>query len=288
MSKSTSVLILGASGMLGHTLLRYFAESPGFSVTGSVRSAASLEGLPDALHGRIVSGIDVTDNARLEQLVEQARPDVVVNCVGLVKQLPEADDPVCAISINSLLPHRLLRLCKSVKARLVHVSTDCVFDGTRGMYRETDVSDADDLYGRSKYLGELHDAQAITLRTSIIGPELGSAHGLIAWFLAQQTPTKGFTKAIFSGLPTVEFARVLRDVVIPRKNLGGLYHLSAAPISKYDLLSLVAREYSKSIELVPDGGVVIDRSLDSSRFRAQTLYVPPTWPQLVHAMRAFG
>jgi dTDP-4-dehydrorhamnose reductase len=144
------------------------------------------------------------------------------------------------------------------------------------------------LYGRSKYLGELHDPQAVTLRTSIIGPELATAHGLVGWFLAQRGPVKGFTRAIFSGLPTVELARVIRDFVIPAADLSGLYHVSSAPISKYDVLRGVAREYGHSIEIVPDGELVIDRSLDSSRFRERTGYVAPAWQEMLRVMHEFG
>jgi dTDP-4-dehydrorhamnose reductase len=240
------------------------------------------------LRGQIVNGVEIYDLDGLMRLFERVKPDVVINCVGLVKQLPGAEDPLTAIPMNALLPHRLLATCKVAGARLIHISTDCVFDGARGMYRESDFADAADLYGRSKYLGELHDPQAVTLRTSIIGPELGTAHGLVSWFLAQRGRVKGFTRAIFSGLPTVELARVIRDFVIPAADLSGLYHVSSAPISKYDLLCGVAREYGHSIEIVPDGELVIDRSLDSSRFRERTGYVAPDWQEMLRVMHEFG
>jgi len=236
----------------------------------------------------MVDGIDVQDMDSLLRLFDRVRPDVVINCVGLVKQLAGSEDPLAALPINSLLPHRLLRLCLVARARLIHVSTDCVFDGAKGMYTESDIANARDMYGLSKYLGEIHDARAITLRTSIIGPELNGAHGLVNWFLTQTGGVKGFTRAIFSGLPTVELARIMRDCIIPRDDLSGLYHVSAAPISKHDLLVLVAREYGKSIEIEPEGTLIIDRSLDSTRFREQTSYVPPSWPVLVRAMHEFG
>jgi dTDP-4-dehydrorhamnose reductase len=269
-------------------VLRLFAQSPGYSAIGSVRSANGANLLPRALHGQIVSGIDVQDMDSVLGLFDQSHPDIVVNCVGLVKQLAAGSDPLAALPINSLFPHRLLRLCKVAGARLIHISTDCVFDGAKGLYSESDVASARDTYGLSKYLGEVHDPHAITLRTSIIGPELDSAHGLVSWFLAQRAGVKGFTRAIFSGLPTVELARVIRDFVIPRAELSGLYHVSAEPISKHDLLLLVAREYGKSIDIAPESEVIIDRSLDSTRFREHTSYVPPSWPQLVRAMHEFG
>ncbi|WP_316868526.1 dTDP-4-dehydrorhamnose reductase family protein [Ralstonia wenshanensis] len=282
------VLVLGASGMLGNAVFRLFAESPGFDVMGAVRSPGSLRLLPDALAAQVISGVDVEQVDSLTLTFAQMRPDVVINCIGVVKQIAEADDPLTAIPINSLLPHRLARLCDVAGARLVHVSTDCVFSGTKGMYVEADTSDAKDLYGRSKYLGEVDYPHAITLRTSIIGHELARATSLIGWFLAQKVKVKGFTKAIFSGLPTVELARVIRDYVIPYPELRGLYHVSANPINKYDLLNLVAQAYGKEIEIEPDATLIIDRSLDSTRFTQATGYQSAEWPELVRRMREFG
>jgi dTDP-4-dehydrorhamnose reductase len=232
--------------------------------------------------------VDVENSDSLAALFARVRPNLVINCIGLVKQLAEADDPLAAIPINSLLPHRLARLCDVAGARLVHVSTDCVFSGTKGMYREEDYPDANDLYGRSKYLGEVDYPHAVTLRTSIIGHELGGAHGLIGWFLSQQGGVKGFTKAVFSGLPTVELARVIRDHVLPHPELRGTYHVSAAPIDKFELLTLVAKAYGRAIEITPDARLVIDRSLDSTRFRQATGYQPPPWPELIRRMAEFS
>jgi dTDP-4-dehydrorhamnose reductase len=288
MANDTTVLALGASGMLGNAVLRFFSQSPGYAAVGSVRSAAARNLLPKELQSQIISGIDVENADSLLHLFDRVRPGIVINCIGLVKQLAEANDPLAVIPINSLLPHRLLRVCKISGARLVHISTDCVFAGTKGMYCEDDFADAKDLYGRSKFLGELDDPQAVTLRTSIIGPELNNSHGLVGWFLNQRGRVKGFRRAIFSGLPTVELARVIRDFVIARTELRGVYHVSSEPISKFELLSLVARVYGISIEIEPDDRLIIDRSLDSARFRQLTGYIPPVWPQLVRAMREFG
>ncbi len=281
--------MLGANGMLGNAVLRLFAESPGYEVIGSARSAASARLIPEDLRARVHVDVDVESPDALARLLGTVRPHVVINCVGLVKQLAEAADPLAALSINALLPHRLARLCSLVGARLVHMSTDCVFAGIKGNYREGDAPDAQDLYGRSKLLGEVvDDSHAITLRTSIIGHELSGAHSLVGWFLAQQGNVRGFRRAIFSGLPTVELARVIRDHVIPRPELHGLYHVSAEPINKFDLLTLVAKAYGKTIDITPDDNLVIDRSLDSSRFRKETGYQPPPWPELVRRMREFG
>lgn len=283
------LLVLGASGMLGNAVLRWFEQDPSVEVFGSVRSLASVKGLQaKAPAAQFVPGVDVESLDSLTRLFAQVRPDVVVNCIGVVKQLAEADDPLTAIPINALLPHRLARLCQVAGARLIHVSTDCVFSGARGGYVETDPSDAYDLYGRSKLMGEVDYENAITLRTSIIGHELASAHGLVVWFLAQQGPVRGFTKAVFSGLPTVELARVIQQYVLPHPELRGTYHVSVAPINKYELLKLVASAYGRNNEIAPDDKLVIDRSLNSERFRAATGYVPPTWPELVQRMRDFA
>lgn len=282
------VLVLGVSGMLGNAVLRLMADSPGIDVVGTARSAAILPRLREDLRARVVCGVDVERFDDLARVLESVRPDAVVNCIGLVKQLAEADDPLAALPINAILPHRLARLCALAGARLVHVSTDCVFLGTRGGYGESDPPDAQDLYGRSKLLGEVDYPNAVTLRTSIIGHELGSAHGLVGWFLSQNGPVKGYTRAIFSGLPTVELATVIRDQVLPRPGLRGLWHVASTPIAKYDLLGLIARQYGRTHPIAPDDRVVIDRSLDGSRFAGATGWRAAPWPELVARMHAFG
>lgn len=286
--KPVAVVVLGASGMLGNTMLRVFATDPQYRVFGSIRSMTSLGRFPKSVRPLLIGGIDVGNADALTGLLAEVKPRVVINCIGLIKQLATADDPLAAIPINAILPHRLARLCALIEARLVHVSTDCVFDGSRGNYKESDGPDARDLYGRSKLLGEVDYPNAVTLRTSIIGRELGSAHGLVDWFLSQEGSVKGYTKAIFSGFPTLELARIIKDVVLPRPELRGLYHVSAEAINKYELLRLVSDIYGKRIEIVPDDKVAIDRSLDSTLFRAATGYAPPSWHDLITSMRDFG
>jgi dTDP-4-dehydrorhamnose reductase len=287
-TKPIRILILGATGMLGNAVLRLFAQSPGYHVFGSVRSSGALRLLPSELHPRVIAGVDVENIDSLTRLFAVVQPDVIINCVGLVKQLAEADDPLAAIPINSLLPHRLARLCEVAGARLVHIGTDCVFSGAKGMYTEADAADAKDLYGRSKYLGEVDYPHAVTLRTSIIGHELDGARSLVGWFLAQTGSVNGYKRVIFSGLPTVEIARVVRDIVIPRPELHGLYHVSAEPINKFDLLTLFAQAYDKTIDIIADYELVLDRSLDSTRFRQATGFAPKSWPELINSMRNFS
>jgi dTDP-4-dehydrorhamnose reductase len=281
------IVVLGVSGMLGNAMFRKLSETQSFAVYGTSRATSAKSYFRSELSDRIVSGIDVENQDSLARILEEIRPDAVINCVGLIKQLSDANDPLAALPINAMMPHRLARLCRLVGARLVHISTDCVFSGSHGNYRESDFPDAKDLYGRSKFLGEVDYPNAITLRTSIIGHELGSAHSLIGWFLAQSGSVKGYSRAIFSGLPTVEIAKLVRDVVLPRSDLSGLYHVAATPISKLDLLRLVANTYGKTIEIVPDEGLVIDRSLNADRFREATGYVAPSWPNLIDSMHAF-
>lgn len=278
------ILVLGASGMLGMAMLRVFSASKGYETVGAVRSSNSR--LTSAAGGaRIVTGFDAESVDSLAELFRTVKPDVVINCVGLIKQLSGGNEVSSAVPINTLLPHRLHKLADIAGARLVHVSTDCVFSGAKGMYLESDQTDATDVYGLSKYLGEVGGESAVTLRTSIIGQELSSANGLIEWFLAQQSGIRGFTKAIFSGLPTIELARVVRDHVLVNRELTGLYHVSAEPISKFDLLRLVGEVFSHDIAIEPDASLVIDRSLDSTRFRSATGYTPPSWPDLIKVMR---
>lgn len=279
------ILILGVSGMLGSTLFKEFSNVKTLDVFGTARSGQLTKYFDPAASEKIIYGIDVLDNDSLTRVLSTVRPSVVVNCVGLVKQLSDSKDPLIALPLNSMLPHRLSQLCSLLGARLIHISTDCVFSGVKGNYLESDLSDAEDLYGKSKYIGELHDdPHAVTIRTSIIGHELNGHRSLIDWFLAQQGSVKGFRKAIFSGLPTAEMARMIRDYVLPNPQLSGLYHVSAKTINKYDLLKLVAGVYGKDIEIKPDENLKIDRSLDSTRFTKATGYVAPEWPELIQTM----
>jgi len=282
--KEGRVLVLGAGGMLGNAVFRLFKADERYRTIGTLRTNAKERYFTSRERERLIADIDAASDDSFAALFERALPDVVVNCIGIIKQQRAANDPLVALSINSLLPHRLANLCARHSARLIHLSTDCVFSGRKGGYREGDFADADDLYGRSKYLGETDYPHALTLRTSIIGHELGSAYSLVDWFLSQKGSVKGFRRAIFSGLPAIEIARVIRDHVLDAPELHGVYHLSAEPIDKHALLALIGEIYGKDIEIVPDDEVRIDRSLNSERFREETGYAPPPWPKLIKAM----
>jgi dTDP-4-dehydrorhamnose reductase len=288
MSAQAKVMVLGATGMLGSAMVRLLAVESHLKVIPVVRASDAVALLPPQCADAAVTGLDAESPESLTRVFAADPPEIVINCVGLVKQLAGASQVLDAIPINTLLPHRLAKLCAVAGARLIHISTDCVFSGNKGNYVETDQPDATDLYGMSKWLGEVTDAHTVTLRTSIIGHELRSDHGLLEWFLSQKGMVRGYRRAIFSGLPTVELARVIRDQVIPRRDLRGLYHVSADPISKLELLQLFAAEYGVEVAIEPDDALVIDRSLDSTRFKAETSYRPERWPELVAAMRRFG
>jgi dTDP-4-dehydrorhamnose reductase len=282
------VLILGASGMLGNAMFRTFSELSEHQVFGTARSTASLRYFRKTLSSNILCGVDVENNDALARLFGEVRPNFVINCIGVVKQLDASDEPMLTIPINSLLPHRLAALCKVASARFVQISTDCVFSGLKGGYVESDFPDADDLYGRSKLLGEVDYPHAITLRTSIIGHELDGNRSLVNWFLSQEGSTLGYSRAVFSGLPAVVLAKLVRDIILPRSDLHGVYHVAAEPISKFDLISLIASVYGKQITIEPDDRLVIDRSLDATRLREETGYVAPVWEELINTMHDFS
>jgi len=281
------ILVIGANGMIGSTVQRVLSEENGWQVYGSVRDASARRFFSPAIGERLLAGIDVEHTDALVKVLDQIRPDVVVNCAGLTKHKPEAEDPLVSVPINTLMPHRLAGLCKLVGARLVHVSTDCVFSGEKGNYSEEDFADARDVYGKSKALGEVIYPHAITLRTSTIGHEFQTRYGLLEWFLSQEGRCKGYNRAVFSGLPTVVFAQVIRDVVIPHAELSGLYHVGAQAINKYDLLKLIAEIYGKQIEIERDSTFAIDRSLSAERFTEATGYAAPEWTEMIKTMHAY-
>ncbi|MDG4765787.1 SDR family oxidoreductase [Solwaraspora sp. WMMD406] len=281
------ILIVGATGMLGHALVRELSDVPRLDVYGTARDVADLAAhSPADLLRRIVPDVDATRFGQVRRVLDELRPDVVVNCVGVIKQRPDVQDAVHTVTLNALFPHLLAQACAQRDSRLVHVSTDCVFSGDRGGYVERDLPDPPDLYGRSKLLGEVTGGSALTLRTSIIGHELTTNRSLLDWFLTQPGLVRGFTRAIYSGVTTVEFARLLRTVVLPRTDLTGLYHLAAEPISKYDLLRLVAEVYGWRGELVPDDGFGCDRSMRAQALAQATGYRPPSWPDMITTMHA--
>jgi dTDP-4-dehydrorhamnose reductase len=279
------ILVLGANGMLGSMLFNQFSSDSSFETFGTIRGVTGLEYFSVGQQQCIIPNTHTDGESGLLTAFAVAKPNVVINCIGIIKQLPNSKDSLESLMINAVLPHRLAKLCSSTGARLIHFSTDCVFSGSRGGYVEDDFPDANDLYGRSKYLGEVIDDSCITLRTSIIGHEINRSKSLVDWFLSQSKEVKGYKNAIFSGLPTIEVARVIKEYVLPNPQLSGLYHLSVNPINKFDLLNLVRIIYNKDIKITPDERLVIDRSLNSDKFRQKTGFSPRPWDELIEEMR---
>lgn len=280
------VCILGANGMLGNALMYSMASQQDLQLIGTVRSDSAKKYFPSSFAKTIISGIDAENIQSVALLLQKENPDVIINSIGLVKQIENGSDPIRAIGFNAMLPHQLSKICQSIGARLIHISTDCVFSGNKGgAYLETDNPDPVDLYGRTKLLGELGTAShELTLRTSYIGNEFEGANGLLEWFLKQNGPISGYTKAIYSGLPTVILADLIRDRVLKMPQLHGLYHVSSSPISKYNLLNLVATVFEKKIIINSDDRLIIDRSLDSTRFKDATGFITPSWEQMIEKM----
>ncbi len=279
------ILVLGASGMIGHVIFNELIKYPHYDVYGTVRSLNGLHNkYPEENLSRIRQHVDAENFDTIMRALASIQPDIVINCIGLIKQLPIAKDPLTIINLNAQLPHRISMVCRTAKARMIHLSTDCVFEGKKGNYTEEDIPDASDVYGRTKYLGEVLYPHCITVRTSTIGHELKGNFGLLEWFLSQKEKTKGFTKAIFTGFPTVELAHILRDYIISNEKLTGLYHVATKPISKYDLLKLIAKKYSFDIDIETEERIAIDRSLSTEKFIAETGYLLQSWEYLIEKM----
>ena len=275
------ILILGGNGMLGHELLRSFSGAHDIRVTlrGKLDeySVANLFTVENS-----ISGVDVCSMGRLEKIINEFSPEAVINAVGIIKQRDEASSFIPSIEINALFPHKLAVACDQVGARLIHMSTDCVFSGDKGHYTESEFADARDLYGRTKYLGEVGYGHCVTLRTSIIGLELQHNKSLIEWFIAQTGEIRGYRKAVYSGLTTMEMARVIERILLECPDLHGVYHVASTPISKFDLLSELASQLGKKdIKIIPDDEFVCDRSLDAGRFRKETGYEAPAWKSML-------
>lgn len=270
--------------MLGSSLYRAFRREEAFEVYGTYRSDIAIEFFPDNEKDRLIFFNAADGVGDLEEVISFYKIDTVINCIGIIKQRDEVSAKKNLILYNALLPHELLKICSAHKVYLIHFSTDCVFSGKVGNYSENDPPDACDDYGMTKNLGEISSNLSLTLRTSIIGHEVNSAISLIDWCLSQNNEIRGFKKAIFSGLPTIEISCVLKNILLKRENLVGLYHLSAQPIDKYLLLEKVIKKYRKKLKIVPDDEVVINRSLNSIRLQDAIQYCPPDWDTLINAM----
>ncbi len=285
--KDYDVLILGVNGMLGSTMMQFFKQQNKFTTCGTIRNEILSDKIR-CFEQDIFQNVIAEDPTLLENLIISKKPKFIINCIGIIKQLDVSNDASLSININSIFPHRLAFLCKKHGVRLIHISTDCVFNGAKGMYVENDLPDAEDLYGKTKFLGEVTYDHCVTLRTSIIGHETSSSHSLLEWFLKQDGEVNGYQKAIFSGFPTFELSKIIHDIVLCEPSLSGLYHVSSEPINKYDLLKLFSEIYLKEIKINVDQGLIINRSLDSTKFRNITGFEPSSWKSMIKKMREFG
>jgi dTDP-4-dehydrorhamnose reductase len=272
--------------MLGHKL--YQCLSGDYDVLCTIRSDRDAVARYNFFEpGSIIENIDASDPNSIRRAIELARPDCVINAIGVIKQVPQSTNVIDALTLNSILPQRLAELSNEFGFRLITISTDCVFDGKKGNYSEDDVPDARDLYGISKLFGEVAEGNALTLRTSIVGRELASHHSILEWFLNDRDPViKGYRRAIYSGFPTIVLAGLISEVLTAHTSLTGLYHVSSDPISKYELLRLFNTHYGKGAKIEPFDEYVIDRSLDSSKFRNLTGFQPASWDEMVRQMAA--
>jgi len=271
---SKKILILGGAGMLGHVLLQKFLVKNIFDIYDVTRKKEKRKNN---------FSCDVTNFDSLAKIIKEIKPDYIINCIGVLIK-GSIQDPSNAILINSLLPHKLAQFSKTVNAKLIHISTDCVFDGSKGSYIETDNKTAQDTYGLSKSLGEINDDKNLTLRTSIIGPELkDNGEGLFSWFIKQKGEVNGFTESIWGGVTTL----VLADVIIKsiNENYTGLIHVTnGQPISKFDLLSIIKDKFElNNVDLKRVSGKKADKSL-STKFNYFNIQ---TYSEMISEMRNY-
>jgi dTDP-4-dehydrorhamnose reductase len=277
---SKNVVVLGASGMLGHKMLQVLSNK--FTVTGTLRKSNTSQVLEPY---ELYEGVDANNFLTVMEALNKIDPDVIVNCIGIIKQLPESNDWDKSFSINSEFPHKLSVYTKSHGMQLIHISTDCVFDGKSGSYREGDIPNAGDIYGRTKFAGEVSDINCLTLRTSIIGREIDTHHGLLEWFLSKKgMKVQGYTKSIFSGVTTNELSSLVSDIIQNGRGLQGLYHVAAEPISKFNLLTKINSYLDKKIEIESVDGEIINRSLNGLKLKRTLGYTPPSWDDMLYKM----
>lgn len=284
------LLILGANGLLGNTLTKYFFEKNNYETYGFLRDSSKLKFFKRKYISRLIIIQDVLNINDLRRKIKELMPDVIINCIGQTNKITgeNLNNIENYINLNSLFPFRLKEICGEIKSRLIHFSSDCVFSGENGFYSEKDNPDPTDIYGKSKLLGELDYENIITIRKSVIGHELDSKKGLLEWFLNHEGIVEGYKEAIFSGLTVLELARIIDMYILPNKDIKGIIHLSGDPISKYDLLKIIANQYNKIIKIEPNEDIKIDRSLNSDNFKNLTGYKSEPWTLLVKSMEEFN
>lgn len=282
------ILILGITGMLGHKAFNHFSNSKEFQTYGTLRNKKEILKYFNESPNKqnIFSNIDALKVNEIYKLINQIKPDIILNCIGIIKQRNEAQNSLLSIELNALLPHKLAKFVEGTKSRLIHISTDCVFSGKKGNYSEEDPSDAKDLYGKTKFLGELTNYNnSITLRTSIIGPEIKGGLSLLEWFLSQKESVNGFTNAIYSGFPTTELINIIENYIISNSFISGLYNVASDPISKYELLKIIAKVYRKQIIINSFDEFKSDKSLNCGKFIKDFNFQKKAWSQMILEMK---
>jgi dTDP-4-dehydrorhamnose reductase len=286
----TRILILGAGGMLGHQCVKTLSDHGEVVAVVRRRKSDFTPTQAAAFAGaRLVDGLDLSDHAALRKLCAELRPDVLINAAGIIKQRNEAKEAVASIQINALLPHVLAQIGEELGAYLMTFSTDCVFScAGSGPYRESDSPSPDDLYGRSKWMGEVSHANALTLRMSIIGHELFEPKtSLLEWALSRRgTAIDGYRRALYTGLTTLELSKLLAALMARKDRLSGIWHVAGPATDKYALLSEINSVYHLGLSISPKDHFVCDRRLDGSRFAAATGYQAPSWRAMLEELAA--
>jgi dTDP-4-dehydrorhamnose reductase len=278
------VLILGAYGLLGHKLFTRLGKE--HEVYGTCREIRAREPWSTIFPTqKLFPGVRAEEPRTVLTPMRRVRPDAVINCIGIVKQLDAAKDPIQTITVNALFPHHLAQICEKEHSKLIHFSTDCVFSGMKGMYKLTDPKDAEDLYGKTKDLSEINRPGSVTIRSSVIGRELGTHNGLVEWFLTQKgKQVKGYRNAIYSGFTTIEMSKIVDSILTKYPNISGIWQVASHPISKYDLLNIIKEKMRLDVEIVPDYEIRLDRSLDGGEFAIQTGYIAPNWESMIEEL----
>ena len=279
------VCVLGSGGLLGHMLIRVLSGP--HDVYGSTREKVSKYS-PLARFLPVEKWIDEVDAAEpssIKRVFEKNQFDIAINCIGLIKQRSDQVDDRLMMSVNGEFPHKLAEIANSSGARVIQISTDCVFSGIKGNYVETDTPDPVDTYGRSKLLGELNDSTNVTIRTSHIGPELGRHTSFFDWVLGSENQTvNGYMGAIYSGFSTRVSAQLI-GVLLERFDLyGNVWHLASKPISKFELIELINSVFDLKIQLVEDRQYTCDRSLKMDSLNKRFEFTAPTWRAMIEAM----
>lgn len=269
------ILILGSTGMLGHQVYFHLSEKSDFQIFDlSYRSKLREETII----------CDITDFDSLSEIIKNVRPDVIVNCIGILIK-GSNQNPKNSILINAYFPHWLVSVADEIGSKVIHISTDCVFSGKKGNYFETDFRDADDVYGRGKALGEIFSDKHLTLRTSIIGPELKRVgEGLFHWFMEQSDIVNGYTSAYWGGVTTRELSKVISESIV--RDLSGLIHITnGEKISKFELLQEFNEQFNRGLEIIPFEGKKVDKSLKTNRQELQIQI--PSYSEMIAEMRSF-